>query len=459
MIFYPNRQTPTDVKLVSQGVDTIVTSHICKNEDDYITKFLPFLKKLEDLKESAQCVESHNNKNRFVKTSLLGFGQFKIYAQGMGMYKYVLENEDITMFVSTTKFQEDGQTPQIKVEFRSHFLFALSHKKAYAVVLKLIHKILGETRNLLNRIDLYSDVQGVKYTSLDELRFQTNFKQTDFSIRKHSKFKQVTGFSFGNGDFMFRIYDKTKEIKLRQNKAFIKYKWIMNNYDIKKELPVFRHECQYRRPTLQKFMEKKSQDEVLFFFNLLHKLWHNAVNKIRWTDLSNDEIIRISENNLKSDSIRQIFYRARQDNTRINFWNILSKFENKLATQISTYKHVKEPQDKTAKKFLKAYIGATYKARGNDPQHLINIIDEVTQDLRDYLGITLHDYGELKVVSNFIEQSKALISQGLMVEIDHTQKAFSLYSKLSQRLKNITDKGVQTELKKADKFFQTIKVS
>ena len=458
MIFFPNKENPKEVKVVSQGIDTLVTSHISINEKDYDSKFIPLIRKIEDLKDSAQTIDSSNQKMRYVKSNILGMGQFKVYAQGMGMYKYILENEDLTIFIATTKFNaNDGNTPQIKVEMRAHYLFALSHKKAYDLVLKLVHKMIGETRNLCNRIDIYTDVQGVKYTALDEMRFQTNYKSTEFSIKKHSKFKEVTGFSFGNGDFMFRIYDKTKEINLRKNKSFIMYKWIINDYDRKKALPVFRHEVQYRRAELSKFMPKGLHDEVLYFFQTVGKLWNNAINKIRWTDLTNDEVIRISENSLKSDSIKKIFQRARQNPDRLDFWSVLENFDNKLATQISKYNHIKEPQDSTAKKFLKAYIGSTYKARGNNPNELINIIDEVTNELRDILGISLHDYGELKVVSNFIENSKMLLKDGLQPDIDNTQTAFSLYRKLSDKLKNI-DTPIQKELNKASTLFEQLKI-
>lgn len=463
MKFFPSKENPTDVKIVSQGVDTLVSSHIATNEDDYKTKFIPFLSKLEDLKEKAQDIESSNQKSRYVKTSLLNMGEFKIYAQGMGMYRYILENEDLTIFIANNKFEaNDGNTPQIKVEMRAHYLFAHSHYKAYRIVLKLVSKMIGESKNLLNRIDIYTDVQGIKYTQNDLPCFQTNYKSTDFSIKKHMKHKKLNGISFGNGDFMFRIYDKTKEIQLRKNKSFIMYKWMVNKYDVKKELPVFRHEVQYRRAELQNFMPKNLEDEVIFFFSRLDMLWNNAINKIRWTDLSKDEIWKINEEILKSDSIKKIFQRARKNPLRLDFWSILRNWDNKLTRQSSKYKHIKEPQDATAKKFLKAYIGATYKSRGNDPQHLINIIDDVTQELKDILGITLHDYGELKVVSNFIEQSKTLIEQGYQVEIDHTQKSFSVYSKLCQRLNKISqplDKQLVSQLNKADNFFKELKVS
>lgn len=456
MIFSPNKENPSDVKVVSQGVDTLVSSHVSNNEEDYNSKFVPLLKVLEDHKESAQCVESSNQRNRYIRMNFLGMGQFKLYAQGMGMYRYMLENEDLTIMIANTKYgSNDFGTPQIKVEMRAHYLFALSNIKAYQVVLKMISKIIGETRNLLNRIDLYSDVQGIRYTALDEMRFQTNYKSTEFSIKKHSKFKRVTGFSFGNSDFMFRIYDKTKEISLRKNKSYIQYKWIFNKYDMLKKLTVFRHEVQYRRAELSKFMPKNLPDEVIYFFNSISKLWNNAITKIRWVDLTNDEVIRISENGLKSDSIKKIFQRARANPERLDFWNILKNWDNKLCEQVSKYNHIKEPQDATAKKFLKAYIGATYKARGNNPEHLISIIDDVVSDLRDFMGITLHDYGELKVVSNFIEQSKILIKDGLQPDYDNSVHAFSIYSKLTKRLRNVS-KPIEQQLNQASNYFKQV---
>lgn len=461
-MLYKNIQ---DIKLVSQGVDTLVSSHISINEDDYKTKFLSYLEELEFHKENAQTIEGISQDQRYIKFEFLKFGQFKMYAQGKGVYRYVVQNEDMTIFISNTKYgANDFKTPQVKIELRAHYLFALSHKKAYQIVLQIIKRLLGQTKNLCNRIDIYSDVQGIKYTYYDGVRFQTNYKEVDFKDglknRTYAKHKKVTGYSWGNADFMFRIYDKTNEIKFKQNKSFIKYKWIANNYDIKSNLPVWRHEAQYRRPELMKYTPRNLDDEVLFQFSQLDKLWHNATNKIRWTDLNNDEVFRISETELKSDSIRQIFHRARKDTLRLDFWNILSKFDNKLCLQVSKYKYIKESQDKTAKKFLKAYIGATYKARGANPDELINLIDDVVQDLRDFMGITLHDYGELKVVSNFIDNAKIQIEQGITIEHDHSAKAFLLYSKLTKKLKDsVIDSSIQKELNRADKFFKEIKVS
>lgn len=460
MNFYPSKENPIDVKVISQGIDTLVTSHIALDESSYNKKFIPLLRALEDLKEKAQLIDSSNQKIRYVKDNILGMGQFKIYAQGMGMYKYYIENEDLSIFVANTKFGgNEFATPQIKVEMRAHYLFALGHKKAYEVVLKLVNKMIGQSKNLCNRIDIYTDVQGIRYTHFDNLRFQTNYKETDFKETIHSKFKRVTGFAWGNGDFMFRIYDKTKEIQLRKNKSYVLTKWQFNDYDVAKKLSVFRHEAQYRRAELSKFMPKGINDEVLFFFMNVGKLWNNAITKIRWTDLTNDEVIRISEENLKSDSIKKIFQRARLKPDRLDFWNILTNWDNKYATQIVKYNHIKEPQIQTAKKFLKAYIGATYKARGNNPEELINVIDEVTQELRDILGISLHQYGELKVVSNFIENSKMLLKDGLQPDYDNTQKAFSIYSKLSQKLKNIEiSNDIQKELNRANNYFENQKV-
>lgn len=453
MLFFPNKENPTDVKVVSQAVDTLVTSHIALDKNDYDNKFLPLLKELEDLKESAQLIETSNQKNRYVKSSILGLGQFKIYAQGMGMYKYIIENEDLLVFISTTKF--DTGTPQIKVEMRAHYLFALSYKKAYDLVLVMVNKMMGKSKNLCARIDLYSDIQGIKYTNFDELRFQTNYKSSDFNIRKHSKFKQITGYNFGSGDFVFRVYDKTNEIKLRKNKSFIMYKWILNGYKKDDTLPVWRHEVQYRRAELVKFMPKDLEDEVLFNFKQLDKLWNNATQKVKWVDLSNDEVLRISENQLKSDSIRKIFHRAKNNPDRLDFWSILRNWDNELTQQIAKYEYVKEPQSTTAKKFLKAYVGATYKACGTNPQELISLIDEVVKDLRDIYGISLHDYGELKTVSNFVDNAKIILNDGLVPEYDHTAQAFKLYSGLCQRLSKI-DKPIQKELNRAEKVFKEL---
>ena len=460
MKFFPDKNHPIDVKIIHQGVDTLVTSHIALDLTDYATRFHKFIYFLTDLKDKAQETVSFSQDQRFTVENIYTFGKFKIYAQGKGAYTFILENEDLLIFVGTHKYGANGfNTPQIRIEYRAHYLFSAGHKKAYEYALKFVSSVLGDTKNHCSRIDLATDVQGIKYTSFDKYRLQSNYRKTEFkehqdiylqnyAFREYLKHNKTTGFHIGGGDFLFRIYDKTLEIKTGISKSYVITKWILNGYDKSKELPVWRHEIQYRRKELQKFMPKDCMDEVLFHFSQLDKLWNNAITKVRWTDLTNDEIMRISEDGLKSDSIKKIFQRARQNPERIDFWNILKNWDNKLADSIVKYKEIKEPKIQTAKKFYKAFLGATYKAMGNNPQNLLTIHEEVEQDLKELSQINLQDFAELKVLSSFVENAKMIDETGYVYEMDYSSTAFVYYKKLLDKLKSIDDNDIMNNARR-----------
>lgn len=439
-------------KVVHQGVDTLLVSYTSTNLDDYSNKYLNFLKKLEVLKNSAQEIEGFDNNSRFVKSNLEGFGNFIVYAQGAGSYRYKIQNDDLLIFLSTTKYgANEFKTAQIKVEFRSHFLFSAGHKKAFETTNIFIRKILGDFKTQLLRIDLATDVQAIKYTSLDKHRFQTNFKKVDYTqINEYTKHNKTTGFSIGGGDFLFRIYDKTLEIKQNPSKSFIISKWIANNYKESEKLTVFRHEIQLRREYLKKFTPKNIDCEVTHHFTNLDKLWNLAINKVTWVHLTDNEIIRICENDLKSASITKIFQRAKKETHRIDFWNILKNWDNKLAESIEKYEVIREAKIKTAHKYVKAFIGSTYKALGANPVNLIEVITDVQMSLSNFEGITLHEYGELKVLGNFVENAKILEKLELNPINDYTHRVYEKYFALNDKLRDLKNPLIQSTKKYLD---------
>lgn len=438
--------SPNITKIVHQGVDTLLTSYISIDEKNYYDIYLPFLEKLETLKKEAQEKEAFDNASRFVTADLAGFGKFMVYAQGVGSFKYLINNEDIKVYLSSTKYgANDFQTAQVKVEFRSHYLFASGHLKAYEIVNKFIDKIMGKTRKLCLRLDLATDVQGIKYTGLDKFRFQTFMKNTDFEVvNGFTKNRKTTGFQFGVGDFVFRIYDKTLKIKQDPSSSYIRYKWIMNGYDIHNEEQVFRHEIQLRRAYLKKYTPNDIDDEVLWHFTQLGNIWTMGTKKIRWTDLTNSEIIRICETNIKSDSVKKIFQRARQDDTRNNFWDVIKVWDNNLADSISKYEYVKEAKKSTSFKYVKALISSTYKAYGANPLHLMEVVEQVQKQLMQNDELNLHEYGELKILSNFVQNAKIIERHSVNVINDYSYQVQDKFIALKSKLCTIDHPEMRT---------------
>lgn len=427
------------VKVINQCVDTLLVGFVSTNLESYTQKYLPFLKSLESHKEDAQSVIGFDMKSRFVNINLLGLGHFKIYAQGLGAFAYRIENQDFTMLLGSTKFgANDGKTAQIRVEFRSHYLYAMGHKKAFDLVRVMVKKLMGEFNTQLLRIDLATDIQGIRYDGLDKYRIQTNFKKVDYlQINQYTKNNKSTGISIGGGAFMFRIYDKLEEIKKNPTKEFIKSKWIINGYNDKLKLPVFRHELQLRREELKKYFPNDIDCEVTFQFSQLEKIWNIAKTKVRWVDLSDSEVLEIAKQEMTSHAIKLLFQRVRKNESRLDFWAVLDNWDNKLATQIGKYENVKIARELTAEKHLKMFVGSTYKAYGSDPTKLLEVITNVQLKLGTFDNLTLHQHGDLKVLGSFVENARIIERLELNPVNDYSYKVYEKYFALNDILSDI----------------------
>ena len=393
-----------DNKIVGQFIDTLKTSHFCLNPKHFHKYYQPLCEELKEKKENAQKNATYGNRY-IVDTNFLGFGKFKIFAQGTQNYAYRVENEDITLLFSNPK-EFPSKNPQLKVEFRSSYLFREGHKRAYEFVLKVVKKIVGKSRNLCSEIHLATDVCGVKYNSLDISRFQTLYSKTNF--REYYKVHKLTGMHFGRGDFLLRIYDKVGEISKNKNKSFFKSFWILNGY--KEGDSVWRHEVQYRRAELKSFINPVSfnrmQDETLYFFERLPMLWKNATEKVRFTELSDNEVVRVV-NSDNASSIRSIFHRARKKGAD-SFWNSITTWNNidLRDSSVVRFKHFSTPNLEYAKRSIKSFVGQVYKVCGGDSRYLLDTFIELDRDLEKE-GLNIHTYGLNRVFQDF---SKAYVS-------------------------------------------------
>ncbi|NOQ31671.1 MAG: hypothetical protein GQ570_11170 [Helicobacteraceae bacterium] len=422
-------------KILSQHVDTLYATFKTENEADYNRYINKELSKLEDFKTEAQNIEGFNNKNRFVKSNLFGgkFGSFKIFAQGSGQYRYLIENQDIFMSLSSAKFDSDA--PLIKVQFSAHYLFAVGENKAYNYVLQLISQLLGTAfESSIQRIDLATDIQGVKIEYLDSIRYQNSYKNSVY--RQGSK---NTGLSFGGGSFMFRVYDKLEEIRSNYSRHYVKQKWALNGYREDDNLSVTRYEAQFRREALKKHIPK-GVNEISYVFANLGSFWKKALQKIKYAPLTNDECIKIVDGGLKADSKRQVFKRARDNKDRFQFQEYLDVWDNKYSLQLIEYKEINEPIKATAKRQLKGFIASTMKACGNNPKVFRELINEVDNSLYEFENISLYDYGLLRTVDSFVHQSKMKEKYGVncTINFDYTNLAVEAHHKLLNRFDDLS---------------------
>lgn len=430
--------------ILSQHVDTLVTTHKSINESDYNGKFQKFCSILEEHKEAAQNIKSEGN--RFVVAELLGLGRFRVYPKGNHAYKYHIENDDMYIKIGDIKFGADR--PQITIEYRQSFLFALGHKRAYEIASKFVDKAMGVAKPNITRIDLATDVWGVAYEYQDAGRFQTNFRRTEISDNDLFMFKSVARrtletFTFGKGAFMFRIYDKCKQLAhYPEKKALLLPKWILNGYEEESKVPVFRHEIQLKDDHLKKHIPSDCSDKVLHVFANLQGLWHYALDRIKFVDLTKNELERVSRYDADSATVRQIYHRAKKDDNRFHFWPYLKYWDNVKVSQTLTYKEYKESKIQTAHKAAKMFLSSVYKVLGDDPKNLLAVLDSVNDETVKFKGITAHQAAQLKIVDSFVANERLIVNHGVVAPAVHevnfyqAQKAyFDVISQVPEEVK------------------------
>lgn len=440
-----------DIKTVHQGVDTLRTSHVIMKEFCYenFEKVLSFLSKQKSL---AQDANSNYEFENGISFEFLNFGNFKIMPKGQGRYKYVISNQDITVYFSGVKFGANNfNTPQITIDYRSRYLTLIGHDKAYVLVLSMLREILGAPvehstttdifiKSFCQRIDIATDVSGIQYTPSDKYRFQALFKRNNFiEFFEHLQYNRLTGFSFGKGDFMIRIYDKRLELNRDSSKLYLTHCWSENGYDEINRPPVWRHEVQLRRPHLKSFLPDNVHDEVIYFFNMLDQLWSYSINKINWVDLKEKEYMGIMEGLYTPDAMRQMFYRAKNDKDRFSFWSILSVWKGQHSLPAEKLERMKEKDYRVPKRFLKAFLTTAYKISDGDPLEVVNILNSINSDVAMYDGYTLHQYAQNKLLSSFVDNAYFVSNYGLVVDVDYRKMAFDLYDEIKDVFENLDD--------------------
>jgi len=453
------------LRIVHQGVDTLRVSFIIRDLDVYM-RYDKLLYHFQDYKDKAKLnndVYGQDFEIFELNYNDKYFGRWKMYSKSTSSFKYTLETEDFTMYLASYGFgSNDFNTAQVTVDFRAKFLFSLGHKKAYETIINILNNLLNSTKDnfkvLLNRIDLATDVMGVKYTSFDKIRFKHTFKVQDYlPFSEYSRFHKTNGYFFGGGDFVFRIYDKVKQIKDNASRSFIIQKWILNDYDeLNPDITVWRHEVQYRRAYLKRFLKENVEDEVLYFFDRIDKLWGYATYRIRFIDLTQDELFRVIDGDLKPDSVRQILYRAEKDKNRFHFWNIVKYWDNEIASQLLPIKKLDTKDERLPTRFLKAFLSTAFKLGEGDPTKISEVFDNFETYLRQYEHISTYDYLQKKLLVSYVKQAKIVEEYGMVVDFDYRSKAFEIFTKLQDKLENISD---DKDFRYAKNYFEKEKVA
>lgn len=183
-------------------------------------------------------------------------GHFLLRRHGWRGYPFWLSSPRFELFVGAA-----APFPPVYVALHSAHIHTLGVEEAVAdVQAQLAPLLCGEVRLVPSRIDLYADVQGWQPRTSDFDRFicrGVRRRLYEQPRELHGSGRRLSGFVFGKGDVVARIYDKSLEMRVRGST------WpelIWQGCDA--TAPVWRVEFQFRRGGLRTF-GVRHMDEAL----------------------------------------------------------------------------------------------------------------------------------------------------------------------------------------------------
>jgi len=172
---------------------------------------------------------------------------FSVKAKGSPGYEYILTNDDLTLQLAE-RTEQGSVYPEVRVTWRSQYLWR-GWQAAYWHVRRWVDSwavVLGEKVSRVDLcIDLNSDLPEVNIKGGEVVTYARSKKE--YYVR-HFKGAEETGYTFGKGDLVCRIYDKRAEIE-HSEKSWFTVMWNRNGWN--GSSPVTRVEFQARRQFLR----------------------------------------------------------------------------------------------------------------------------------------------------------------------------------------------------------------
>jgi len=410
------------INKLCQIVDTVKLHYYHVDEmmmDDYMS-YVRLVEQLVDLKSEAQKIHHSNNDMRYVNTKL-GVDRFRVMATTFRGFSVTLRNNDVSISFKTVVLKQSIienskkpnetkhnqiNTPVIKVEFRASYLARVGHVSAMKYINELITKwVLKEYLVKVSEIHLATDIQGYNFSEFDYYRFKTlkrnNIKHVeDGSSSIYYTGRKFTGFTFGKGDEMLRIYDKTVEIQKNPDKAFIKhFAWVSNpNYD--KFATVWRIEIQYRREKL-KTIYTNAQGLLDGFENVINAipdLWGRALEKVEHKDLNDSHCLdmlrgyTISKDGTASFLTNEAIKKRYQRADTSDLWLSLAEWNGYLPDSTEVYNAPKTASFQWVSNSVKSLLSTLLKYEGElSPKALEMAFTRSDAEQMDNKNITLID--------------------------------------------------------------------
>ena len=266
------------------GIDTLVIGFYLKKfnltEYDY--------KLLDTTKEMAKA-PAFKSSGQYVNFKQI---DFTITPAGQKPYTYVLFNGDFT--VKIAQKASEKRFPEVFLEIRSQFLWRLGYKNCYTFLKEWVSTWADIADDVVSRADLSVDLSGFPDISIENIVSRARKGKTYYQlipIQQREIYyygSKITGWVFGSGPLMMRIYDKLAESKKVQ-KEWFQDLWKQGGW--KEDSDVTRVELQIRRDFLKDFNVtdfKSLEDSLGDIFRYVTRDWFTlrqssgGKNRSRW---------------------------------------------------------------------------------------------------------------------------------------------------------------------------------
>jgi len=254
-----------DYKNIISGIDTIVVGYAVNGYKDGVGDLA--------VAKAASKSTQFENDNGVVK---LGGVELQVQPRGARGYEYVAVNGDMVVKVAN-KVTGGEAFPEVMVELRSNYLWREGWQNALDRVTAWVNQWAMVKSDKVSRVDLCADFacglpvldndfEGVVTRAMSRKAFAEKCP-----ISKYKQGLKMSGYSFGKGEMMCRIYNKTLEIE-KTGKQWFYDLWAKHGYQ---EGDITRVEFQFRRDALRYHQINTIQDLKL----QVADLWHYATNK------------------------------------------------------------------------------------------------------------------------------------------------------------------------------------
>ncbi|WDV44505.1 hypothetical protein PV797_13390 [Clostridiaceae bacterium M8S5] len=292
---------------------------------DYDNAFKGLIMDLSIKKMEAKSLVK-NNSFETVTTKIANM-EFEVYPNGSRHHAFILHNDCYEVKIANFRSKSLDTYP-VHIKIKSACLWEKGYIKAWEDICEIISTQGQITANKVSRVDLCCHTDKFKFTTGDIEKFVGKYR-SDAIYRSD---RALSGFVFGTGKsqtIMARIYNKSLEIKQKNNKLWFRDIWNKFNMDIENVWNVEFELC-------RKFFKQCGFETVEHVFDNLKSLWHYCTNE--WLRFTEGDTTRNTRSNLDHvwSELQKAFSKTRT-NGLIRKYKRMSRDAEKLVPSVIGY--------------------------------------------------------------------------------------------------------------------------